>query len=120
MTATEVVKMPEPKLSNQCNLSRKAKPLPQSLIEPARRTTIEVFDSKRHVSFQPPEKIYTMEELGFGNAGISPNAISAPFPLFTEEAVQQMRAELFSQTVLDACQVASGSASNMIRGHCPK
>lgn len=102
------------------NLPQTAPSLPESLIATARNTVREAFDPEKHLAFQPPEKIYTMEELGFGDVGISPNAVSTPFPLFSEQAVEQMRAEVFSKPVLDSCQVSSSQASNMIRGHCPK
>ncbi|KAJ6157259.1 hypothetical protein N7497_006144 [Penicillium chrysogenum] len=45
-----------------------------------------------------------------------PVAASDPFPLFTPEAIRQMRAEIFSDPVLTNCQYASTFAKNMIRG----
>ncbi|GAD93976.1 conserved hypothetical protein [Paecilomyces variotii No. 5] len=60
-----------------------------------------------------------MKEIGLDAAGISPNAISEPFPLFTEEAIKQIRAEIFSESVLADCQYSSTFASNMIRCYGP-
>lgn len=74
------------------------------------------FDPETHVPFQPPSKIHLMSELGLEGAGLSPVAISEPFPLFSEEAIKQMRAEIFSEPVLADCQYASTFCTNMIRG----
>jgi hypothetical protein len=94
--------------------------LPQSLIDEARKPARVPFDSKEHLNIVSPEKIYTMKEIGLEGQGISPTAASAPFQLFTPEAIKQMRAELFSQPVLDNCQYSSDFAKNMIRGFSPK
>jgi hypothetical protein len=95
--------------------TRPTKKLPQYLIEEARAIERVSFDPKRHLNIVPPAKITTMKEIGLDGAGISPNAISEPFPIFTEEAIRQMRAELFSESVLANCQYSSTFASNMIR-----
>ena len=96
--------------------TRPTKKLPQSLIDNARQVEKETYDPKKHLNFQPPERIYTMEEIGLGGHGISPVAASEPFPLFTPEAIKQIRAEIFSEPVLEDCQYASTFAKNMIRG----
>ncbi|KAH6664308.1 hypothetical protein EV126DRAFT_447265 [Verticillium dahliae] len=46
---------------------------------------------------------------------ISATAISEPFPLFTQEAIAQMRAEIFSKDSLENCQYSSSFCKNMIR-----
>ncbi len=99
---------------------RPTKILPQSLIEASRISDKQVFDATKHLNFTPPKKIYTMEELGLSGQGISPVAISEPFALFTEEAIRQMRGEIFSQKVLDKHQYQSSFAANLIRGECPE
>lgn len=99
--------------------TRPTDPLPQWLIDEAKIDDPEPFVAGKHLNFQPPTKITTMKEIGLGGHGISPNAVSDPFPLFTEEAVRQMRAEIFSQEVLDHCQFASTFNRNMIRGMGP-
>ena len=96
--------------------TRPTNQLPQSLIEGSRVPTKETFDPKKHLNFQPPEKIHTMKDVGMEGHGLSPIAASEPFPLFTEEAVKQMRAEVFSEPVLRDCQYTSDFSKNMIRG----
>ncbi|KAH7324541.1 hypothetical protein B0I35DRAFT_406335 [Stachybotrys elegans] len=93
--------------------------LPQSLIDGTRIPAVS-FDAKKHVKFEYPKKCLTMKDIGKEGAGISPHAISDPFPLFTQEAIQQFRREVFSDAVLAKHQCGSPFASNMIRGYCPK
>lgn len=99
--------------------TRPTNKLPQYLIDEVADVKKERFDAKKHVNYQHPCKIYTMEEIGLGGQGISPNACSAPFQLFTEEAMMQMRAEIFSKPVLDECQYTSDFVKNTIRGMGP-
>ncbi|RAH68480.1 uncharacterized protein BO66DRAFT_377416 [Aspergillus aculeatinus CBS 121060] len=96
--------------------TRPSHPLPQWLIDGARVDKQEVFDARRDLNFQPPSGITTMREIGLEGHGISPVAASEPFPLFTPEAIRQMRAEIFSEPVLKDCQYSSSFAKNMIRG----
>lgn len=93
--------------------------LPKSLIDEARAIKPEAFDATKHVCFQQPEKIYTMEEVGFQGKGISSTAVSAPFPLFTQDAVKQMRAEVFSERVLNECRFKSSFVKDTVRGMMP-
>ena len=94
------------------------KPLPQSLIEGAQIPARTPFDAAKLVNFQCPDRIITMKDIGLEGAGITSTAISEPFTLFTEEAIRQMRAEIFSRQVLEKYQVGSDRATNMIRGYC--
>lgn len=96
--------------------TRPTNKLPQSLIDGARIEKKQSFDPKKHLVFQPPKKIYSMEEIGLGGHGISPNAASEPFPLFNDEAIDQIRAEVFSDSVMENCQYASTFNKNMVRG----
>ncbi|KAE8367973.1 hypothetical protein BDV27DRAFT_57668 [Aspergillus caelatus] len=96
------------------------KPLPQSLIEGAQIPDRTPFYAEKHVNFKFPKRIITMKEIGLEGAGITSTAISEPFTLFTEEAIKQMRAEIFSRQVLEKYQVGSDLAANMIRGYCPE
>lgn len=96
--------------------TRPTKQLPRSLIEDSQRIEKEIFNPKKHLSFSPPRGITTMEDIGLGGHGISPVAASEPFPLFTVDAVKQIRAEIFSELVLRDCQYSSSFAENMIRG----
>ncbi|KAE8381646.1 hypothetical protein BDV26DRAFT_289283 [Aspergillus bertholletiae] len=99
--------------------ARPTNKLPQSLIDEAQVEEKQSFDPKRHLNYRPPSKIYTMKEIGLEGQGISPNAVTAPFQLFTEEAIKQMRAEIFSKPVLDECQYTSAFVKNTIRGMGP-
>lgn len=100
-------------------LKKAARPvneLPEWLINEAKVSEKDSFDAKKHLNYQPPSKIFTMKEIGLEGQGISPNAVTAPFQLFNEEAIEQMRAEIFSQPVLDNCQYTSNFVKNTIRG----
>ncbi|KAL3493274.1 hypothetical protein BJX62DRAFT_235351 [Aspergillus germanicus] len=99
--------------------TRPSNHLPQSLIENAKVAQKESFDPARHLNFQPPRSIYTMEQIGLKGHGISPHAATEPFPLFTQEAIAQMRAEIFSEQVLAECQYSSTFNKNMVRGMGP-
>ncbi|KAJ0414773.1 hypothetical protein BJY00DRAFT_320784 [Aspergillus carlsbadensis] len=98
--------------------TRPTHPLPRSLIENAQIPPHEKapFTLSIHLAYAPPSKIHQMAEFGLEGAGISPNAISEPFPLFTPEAIRQMRAEVFSPEVLENCRFRSSFCANMIRG----
>lgn len=78
------------------------------------------FDAAKHLRHVPPAKVYTMEEIGRGGEGVSPNAVSDPFPLFTEDAIKQMRAEIFSKEVLENYQYSSNLAACQLRGYAAK
>ena len=95
--------------------TRPSNELPQSLIQGAKIAKKESFDPVKHVNFQPPRSIYTMEQIGLKGHGISPHAATEPFPLFTEEAITQMRAEIFDEKVLAECQYCSTFIKNMVR-----
>ncbi|KAF2011819.1 hypothetical protein BU24DRAFT_485106 [Aaosphaeria arxii CBS 175.79] len=98
---------------------RSTNALPANLLNAARSTLTESFDAEKHVCFEAPGKIYKMEELGFPGRGISETAVSAPFPLFSQSAVAQMRKEVFSQRVLDECRFSSGFVKDTVRGMMP-
>ena len=90
--------------------------LPQSLVSDARWTIKEPFAAEKHVQFEPPKKILSMEEIGLGGQGISPVAVSEPFRLFSDSAIEQMRAEVFSEQVLEKYHSSSAFAANQVRG----
>ncbi|KAL4975396.1 hypothetical protein BDW66DRAFT_160538 [Aspergillus desertorum] len=50
------------------------KGLPQSLIQGARYAKKEAFGPSKHLNFQPPKTIYTMEQVGLEGHGISSRA----------------------------------------------
>jgi hypothetical protein len=104
----------------ETRITRPTQQLPRSLIENARLVEPVKFDPKRHLRFIEPKNRIAMKDIGLEGAGISPIAVTDPFSLFTEEAIQQMRAEIFSDIVLENCQVSSSFASNMIRNYAGK
>lgn len=78
------------------------------------------FNALKHIRHVPPIKIHTMQEIGRANEGVSPNAVSEPFALFTQEAVQQMRTEIFSKEVMENCQYSSNLSACQLRGYASK
>ena len=100
-------------------VTRPSHPLPQYLSEQAKQTPKEEFNPKTHLSFEPPEKILKMKDIGLEGHGISPNAVAGPFQLFSDSAIQQIRAEVFSEDVLRDCQFSSTFNKNMVRGIGP-
>jgi len=77
------------------------------------------FDPDKHLNFKPPSKIYTMKEIGMEDKGVSPNAVSEPFQLFTPEAIKQMRDETLREEVFENCQYSSNLAKGQLRGMAP-
>ena len=79
------------------------------------------FDPKKHIDFTPPANILTMSDLKLPEGtGVSPFAVSDPFHLFTQEAVQRMRSEIFSKEVLKNCKYSSNLAQCQLRGYAAK
>ncbi|KAJ5355328.1 uncharacterized protein N7496_012540 [Penicillium cataractarum] len=99
--------------------TRPSNELPWSLIDGAKLAKREEFDPVKHLNFIPPKSILTMKEIGLEGHGISPHAAAGPFPLFTPEAIAQMRAEIFDEKVLAECQYSSTFNKNMVRGMGP-
>lgn len=75
------------------------------------------FNPETHLNFKPPSKIFTMEEIGLQHVGVSPNAVSEPFQLFTPDAIRQMRAETLRPEVFENCQYSSNLAKGQLRGY---
>ena len=79
------------------------------------------FNPGKHLDFKFPSKVHTMTDLKLHEGtGVSPYAVSEPFPLFTEEAVQRMRAEIFRTEVWENCQYSSNLAQCQLRGFAAK
>jgi hypothetical protein len=96
--------------------TRPTSEIPQFLIDEALKTDPVSWDSKKHMTFQSPAKIHTMKEIGLEGHGVSPIAVTDPFPLFSEDAMLQMRREIFSNDVLENCRYSSDIIANMVRG----
>ncbi|KAJ3549504.1 hypothetical protein NM208_g467 [Fusarium decemcellulare] len=125
LTTTEIFPLVPPKAPyvEGPKIKKPARPsneIPQFIIDEARQTQRVPFDPAQHVTFEPPQKIVTMKEIGLEGHGISPNAVSDPFPLFSQDAIRQMRAELFSEEVLENCRFGTDLTPNLIRGLKPR
>jgi hypothetical protein len=82
------------------------------------------FDPDKHISFQPPKSVYTLDSLGYPDsitsAALSQVAITEPFPLFTPAAVTAFRRELFQPQVLKKCAWYPNPETCQLRGIAPK
>lgn len=96
---------------------------PELIIDaPAKKNlSSDDFEPSSHLDFKAPSKTYTMSDLKLPeDTGVSPFAVSEPFQLFTEEAIERMRAEVFSKPVMDNCQYSSNLAQCQLRGFADK
>jgi hypothetical protein len=81
----------------------------------------KLFDPSKHLEYSEPEYIHTMEDLGFPpSRGVSPVAVSEPFPLFSREAIDIMRSEILSKEVQEKYSYSSDIAAKQLRGYAPK
>jgi hypothetical protein len=79
------------------------------------------FDPEKHLAYREAPKVHTMKELGYrDDLGVSPVGVSELFPLFTEEAVRQMRAEVLSEDVWSRYKFSSNLAQCQLRGFAPE
>lgn len=79
------------------------------------------FSPEKHLACDGPVNTLPMSELGFDkDLGVSPVAVSEPFKLFSDEAIEQMRAEIFQPEVMENCCVRSNIAACQIRGWAVK
>ncbi|KAF9873727.1 hypothetical protein CkaCkLH20_08837 [Colletotrichum karsti] len=79
------------------------------------------FNPDEHLAFVEDPKKLTLKDISMSeDIGISPVACSEPFPLFTEEAIQTMRQEIFTTEVWENCLHSTAFAPCQLRGHCPK
>ncbi|KAK5655763.1 hypothetical protein OQA88_5300 [Cercophora sp. LCS_1] len=82
---------------------------------------LEPFDASKDLCFSPPSKTYTMTDISLpADIGVSPLAVSEPFPLFTPAAVKRMRDEVLSPAVFNNCQYSSNIAMCQLRGYADK
>ncbi|KAF2108109.1 hypothetical protein BDV96DRAFT_504784 [Lophiotrema nucula] len=100
----------------------KVKPIISDQLRPSSSTTPKpIFDPAKHLSYKEDPKVLTLNDIGIdNNDGISPVAVSDPFPLFSEEAIKIMRSEIFTNEVWENCMFSSEFAGCQLRGHCPK
>jgi hypothetical protein len=118
--ATQELPIEEIKAATQQPSTNKSKPIipVKSDLAPCDRVA---FDPAEHIKFTPPSKVWTMQELGYAEGqGISPVGVSEPFPLFSEEAVKQMRAEILDEEVWDKYKFSSNLSQCQLRGYAPE
>jgi len=81
----------------------------------------KLFNPSEHLAYEEPRHIHTMEDMGYSaTTGVSPVAVSEPFRLFSEEAVNIMRSEILDQEVQDKYSYTSDIAPKQLRGYAPK
>lgn len=122
MATITLTKTP-PQISHLATTLQTTRPegsLPHDFLEEARSVEKEPFDAQKHVAYQPPKHIFSMKDIGLEGQGVSPNAVTEPFKLFSQDAIKQMRAEIFSEDVLDNCQYSSPFVKRTVRGMGPK
>lgn len=79
------------------------------------------FDPNKHLVYEGPTKVHTMEEIGYSASnGVSPVAVSEPFQLFSEEAIMEMRKEILADKVMNKYSYTSDIAPKQLRGYAPK
>lgn len=94
--------------------------LPQSLIDAAiLEQEKPSFDPKKHLNYSGISGIHSMEELGHKDKGISNIAITEPFAMFTQEAIDIMRSEMLDRKVLEKHYCPTSPTSGHVRGHRP-
>ena len=80
-----------------------------------------LFDPSKHLTFEEPSYIHTMEDIGYPSSnGVSHIAVSEPFRLFSEDAVNIMRREILDPEVQERFSYTSDIAPKQIRGYAPK
>jgi hypothetical protein len=109
-------------VQSQPNLPKPAfKLIIEEHVQPESAKAAEKFNPMKHLDYSPPEDIVRMSDIGYPeDRGVSPIAVSQPFRLFSREAVEQMRAEIFHPNVMEKCAFRSNIAACQLRGYCPK
>lgn len=89
---------------------------------PRRSSSISsLFKPEVHLAYEPPKYVHTMEDIDLPmNNGLSPVAVSEPFRLFSEEAIDIMRSEVLCDEVQEKFSYTSDIAPKQIRGYAPK
>jgi hypothetical protein len=119
-----------PKITN----SPRPNPLPRETQESLKRSFAKylavdnnapavgkLFDPSRHLAYEDPKYVHTMEDIGYpASNGVSPVAVSEPFRLFSEEAVNIMRSEILDKEVQEKYSYTSDIAPKQLRGYAPK
>lgn len=92
-----------------------------TVINPSNTAPPEPFNLSKHFCFSPPTKTYSMTDINLPlDIGVSPLAVSEPFPLFTPAAIHRMRNEVLSPAVFNNCRYSSNLAQCQLRGYADK
>lgn len=100
------------------------KPIIQNVVSekaPESKTMGSDFQPEKHLTYKEKAEVLMMKDIGYPeDRGVSPVAVSKPFPLFSEEAVHEMRSEIFKKEVMENCSYSSNIAACQLRGYAPK
>ncbi|TWU74008.1 hypothetical protein ED733_000295 [Metarhizium rileyi] len=116
MAPTMAPKAPHVTGPKQKKARRPTVTIPRDIIEEARAVPAEGWNPEKHVAPDSQIVQHSMGEIGLGGHGISEVAVTDPFPLFTKDAILQIRREIFSEPVLRDCRFKSDFIPNMVRG----
>lgn len=75
------------------------------------------FDPKKHLAFISMPKTISMADIKLKDSPLSGFAVSEPFQLFTPQAVENMRQEIFKPDVMDNYKYTSNLAPAQLRGY---
>jgi hypothetical protein len=125
MSVTSLLTHPAPTIATTTLSAKRKRSSPDVGLDDATEPTKimapqSLFNPSVHLAYTKAPKTYTMSEIGLADKGVSPIAVSEPFALFTEEAIEGMRAEVLSKPVWDGYQVHSNLAACQLRGFADK
>ena len=78
------------------------------------------FNPENHLSYTPPAKVLSMEDLCLPPSPISPVGTTEPFPLLSDEAILEHRREIFAPETMDHCMHYTRPGSVQVRGMAPR
>ena len=79
-----------------------------------------IFDPKKHLAFTGMPKTISMSEIKLKDSPLSGFAVSEPFQLFSPQAVETMREEIFKPEVMDNYKYSSNLAPAQLRKYVKK
>ena len=82
-----------------------------------KKSMTTLFNLDTHLSYVEPTTVHTMESLGHPDVGVAPIAVSEPFQLFSEEAVDIMRKEALAEVVQEEHFFGCDLAPKQLRGY---
>jgi hypothetical protein len=85
-----------------------------------RKSMTTHFKPELHLAFVKPKAVCTMESIGLPDVGVSSIAVSEPFQLFSQEAVDIMRSEVLADKVEEKHLFSSDIATKQLRGYASK